>query len=171
MTDVFAVTRRFLLWLAGFLPALCMRWYYTERRLQTLFHVDVRPRGCQLLFDGGSLPHVELWLRATNFSTLPTTVDHVSVEVWGAGNTIHLKWDDRFTVAPASHKDFLVRDLQGVDLIPRLADCDRLDVRLTLKAHLRCRVRDFEKHEIDLYGVHMGLQNCSNELRARVRLP
>ncbi len=150
----------------GFLPGFCLRVYFTEKRLQSAVNIDVTPRGEQLIFDLGSPPRTEVRLRVINFTALPVTVDRLKVELWGLGNSLELHYKDRVTVPPSSFRDIYVRDLTGVDLTDQLKGRTNRDLNLNITAYLKCKVREFVKHEDRLGMLHVDYHGISSEQRA-----
>ena len=150
----------------SFLPAFCLRLYYTIEKLQSLIMTDVAPRGGQVVFDLGHPDQVEIRIRICNFSPFKMTVDYLKVEIWGIGNPLKIDFYESKEIKPSCFEDIYVSGLEGAHAFERLKNHDSKNMYLNIYTKLSCKIRKFEKGDHNLQMVHVEIQNIDPEKHA-----
>lgn len=69
----------------GWLPGLLLRTILNPKRMATLVRFDVQSRGDQLVFYGGDVPQIRVFLQAENRAPFQVELDRLRIEVYGFG--------------------------------------------------------------------------------------
>src|SRR5260221_2294872 len=99
--------------LLGWLPGALLRAYFNPRRMATLIHFEVRPRGEQLALHGGDTPHVRAWLQVDSRAPFTVRLDRAKVEVCAPGHLGDIWYLEPFIIAPGARRDLYVPGLFG----------------------------------------------------------
>lgn len=138
--------RDFALKTLGHIVPFVVAWLYKPQKIASDLKFRVPGEGDGVTYEGGELPRVRIWLRASNLSPFPVEIDRIAIQIaYGSviGEISHI----RKHILPASKEiEFLVEgslNERQVSYIQKNLS-KNFETKLYLTAYLNSKIHNFE---------------------------
>lgn len=150
----------FIVKFLGYALPSTIRWRYSAIRLAGMLKVRIRESGDGIVFRGGEMPNAQAWLRITNLSPFPITIDRIYGHFWYGTQLAAYQDLGQHTVPPSGEIEVLVEAAltqpQEAYIVKNQTE---MNAKLILSALCKSNIREFELLYREVETNHARLVN------------
>lgn len=138
--------RDFTLKVFGHILPFVVAWLYKAEKIASGIKIRVPGEGDGVTFEGGELPRVRVWLRASNLSPFPVEIDRIALQVaYGAviGEIAHIR---KRSLPESKELEFLIEGYLNEKQVAYIQKnrSQNYETKLYLTAYLNSKIHNFE---------------------------